>query len=108
MSHRAGPSFIQRAMDAIDDEDDAQETPFIEDLDSSEPMLQRLTRYWMDERNSPDILIWQGLVVQEALDKLKAQVRLELRALVPCRGGSLEEADLGSSPCRRKWWNSYN
>lgn len=45
-------------------------------LDESEPLLQKLTRYWVDERNSPEILEWQGLVVDEVLNRLHAQVRV--------------------------------
>lgn len=43
-------------------------------LDAAEPLLEKLTRFWMDERNAPEILEWQGLVVDEVLNKLHAQV----------------------------------
>lgn len=44
-------------------------------FDEDEGLLEKLTRLWMDERNAPDILMWQGLMVEEVLDKLQAQVR---------------------------------
>ena len=42
--------------------------------DAEEPLLEKLTRFWVDERNTPEILEWQGLVVDEVLNKLHAQV----------------------------------
>ena len=43
-------------------------------LDNAEPVLEKLTRFWVDERNAPEVLEWQGLVVDEVLNKLHAQV----------------------------------
>ncbi|KAF9505965.1 hypothetical protein BS47DRAFT_1305914 [Hydnum rufescens UP504] len=54
------PRDLDRELDRLDDE----------------RMLDKLTRYWIDERNSPDILVWQGLVVEETLDKLQAQAEM--------------------------------
>jgi hypothetical protein len=88
-------SFIERAMRAMEDDgDDGRRPeraispgPGSHDLDrildglNDERMLDKLTRYWIDERSAPDILLWQGLVVEETLDKLQAQVRSESRTL---------------------------
>jgi hypothetical protein len=46
-------------------------------LDDAEPLLEKLTRFWVDERNSPEILEWQGLIVDEVLNKLHAQVGVQ-------------------------------
>jgi hypothetical protein len=37
--------------------------------------LERLRRYWMDERSAPDLLRWRGEEVNELLEKLHEQVR---------------------------------
>lgn len=50
-------------------------------LDDAEPLLEKLTRFWVDERNSPEILEWQGLLVDEVLNKLHAQVGVQSYAI---------------------------
>lgn len=74
-------------MDEDDDDDAIAQNAPSNDLDrilhpdgQDEPLLNKLTRHWLDERNAPDILIWQGLAVEDALDKMQAQVRSESRA----------------------------
>ena|SRR5260370_42366494 len=52
-------------------------------IDKEEGLPEKLTRLWMDERNAPDILVWQGLMVEEVLDKLQAQVRSALPSSNP-------------------------
>lgn len=46
-----------------------------EDPDENEQILETLTRHWLNERNAPDILNWQGSLVETVLDRLHAQVR---------------------------------
>lgn len=43
--------------------------------DFDQNSIQRLTRFWMNERNAPDILMWQGQLVEDLLDNLHNQVR---------------------------------
>lgn len=88
-------TFVDRALKAMDGDGDGRRLeravsprPASHDLDrildglDDEPVLDKLTRYWIDERSAPDILNWQGLVIEETLYKLQAQVRSESRAFV--------------------------
>ena len=75
----AGPSFIDRARSAPDDDDDfpmgdhphrnllpqdiAEETPF-----------QQLIRHWINERHCPDILPGQEHLLSRLLDHIRKQV----------------------------------
>lgn len=43
--------------------------------DDDEQILDTLTRHWMNERNAPEVLSWQGSLVETVLDRLHAQVR---------------------------------
>ncbi|KAF8321336.1 GINS complex Sld5 component [Clavulina sp. PMI_390] len=45
-------------------------------LDETEPLLQKLSRFWVDERGAPEILEWQGLVVEEVLNRIHAQAEM--------------------------------
>ncbi|KAI9058941.1 GINS complex Sld5 component [Trametes sanguinea] len=77
----AGPSFVDRARSAADDDDDfpigdfagggrqaiipqdiAEETPF-----------QQLIRHWMNERHAPDILPGQEMLLGRLLDHIRKQ-----------------------------------
>lgn len=77
----AGPSFVDRARYAPDDDDlpvpdqfgqpnanilpqeVAEETPF-----------QQLIRHWMNERHSPDILTGQEILLGRILDHVRKQL----------------------------------
>lgn len=55
-------STINQSM-AIDVGDDEEE----------ETQVRELMRRWMDERNAPDLLPWQGELVQQILQKLQGE-----------------------------------
>lgn len=38
--------------------------------------MDTLTRHWMNERNAPEVLRWEGGVVETVLDRIHAQVRV--------------------------------
>lgn len=54
------------------------EDPEIEglfDMEKDRTIVTQLLRNWMDERHAPDILPFQGAIVEEALQKLSEQAR---------------------------------
>lgn len=60
------PSFRSSTLNqsmAIDADDDEGE----------ETQVRELMRRWMDERNAPDLLPWQGELVQQILHKLQGE-----------------------------------
>lgn len=78
---RAGPSFIDRARNALPDDDDipmpgADNNLAFLQQDSDETPLEQLTRHWMNERHAPDILPSQDLLLANILDHIRRQVRL--------------------------------
>ncbi|KDQ07792.1 hypothetical protein BOTBODRAFT_647737 [Botryobasidium botryosum FD-172 SS1] len=44
--------------------------------DIGQTSLQRLTRWWINERGAPDILVWQAQLVEELLDSLHNQATM--------------------------------
>lgn len=79
----AGPSFVERARNAPDDDDDdirlwggGADAPAIIPQDTAEETsLQKLIRYWMNERHAPDILPAQEMLLGRLLDHIRKQVR---------------------------------
>ncbi|KAI0085250.1 GINS complex Sld5 component [Irpex rosettiformis] len=76
----AGPSFIERARNAPDDDDDLRlwgggpDAPNIIPQEvAEETSLQKLTRYWMNERHAPDILPAQETLLGRLLDHIRKQ-----------------------------------
>lgn len=80
---RAGPSFIERARQAPDDDD----YPIADDFGKPDPTLlgvgaveeeetpfQQLIRHWMNERQAPDILPGQEMLLGRILDHVRKQV----------------------------------
>jgi hypothetical protein len=43
----------------------------VDDDEGEETQVRELMRRWMDERNAPDLLPWQGELVQQILHKLQ-------------------------------------
>ena len=83
-AHRAqlsGPSFMQRALDAPDDDadgdamirDDFGPALLLQD-DAEETLFQQFIRHWMNERHAPDILPAQDVLLGRLLDHVKKQV----------------------------------
>ncbi|KAA1470796.1 GINS complex Sld5 component [Dentipellis sp. KUC8613] len=72
-----GPSFIRRAVNAVDDDDLRPAGNY--NLgpgfggDEEETQLQQLIRHWMNERHAPDILPIQGDVLGRLLDHILRQ-----------------------------------
>ena len=66
-ARNASPSPPPRGDFAFSDLDDAQELP-----------LQKLIRYWMNERHAPDILPIQAELLAGILDHIHKQVRRPL------------------------------
>ncbi|TFY63267.1 hypothetical protein EVG20_g6386 [Dentipellis fragilis] len=72
-----GPSFIRRAVNAVDDDD--LRPPGNHNLgpgfggDEEETQLQQLIRHWMNERHAPDILPMQEDVLGRLLDHIRRQ-----------------------------------
>ncbi len=58
---------------------DGEEEAWMMDRDDNdaepESDVIRLMRYWMDERCSPQVLRWQGDLVDDLMYKLEQQVR---------------------------------
>jgi GINS complex subunit 4 len=50
--------------------------PIFSLADTPESPLAALTRHWMNERNAPDILLFQGDVLETILDTLHQQARM--------------------------------
>ncbi|KAI0804574.1 GINS complex Sld5 component [Irpex lacteus] len=77
----AGPSFVERARNAPDDDDDdirlwggGADAPAIIPQDTAEETsLQKLIRYWMNERHAPDILPAQEMLLGRLLDHIRKQ-----------------------------------
>jgi len=44
-----------------------------DDDEGEETQVRELMRRWMDERNAPDLLPWQGELVQQILHKLQGE-----------------------------------
>ncbi|OBZ73152.1 DNA replication complex GINS protein sld5 [Grifola frondosa] len=78
----AGPSFIDRARLAPDDDDFDFDFPVRDDFApavlpqavAEETSLQRLVRHWMNERHAPDILPGQEALLGSMLDHVRKQV----------------------------------
>jgi len=45
----------------------------VDDDEGEETQVRELMRRWMDERNAPDLLPWQGELVQQILHKLQGE-----------------------------------
>jgi hypothetical protein len=45
----------------------------MDDDEGEETQVRELMRRWMDERNAPDLLPWQGELVQQILHKLQGE-----------------------------------
>ena len=80
---RAGPSFIERARRAPDDDDypiaDAfgKPDPILLGADAAEEEdmpFQQLIRHWRNERQAPDILPGQEMLLGRILDHVRKQV----------------------------------
>lgn len=77
----AGPSFVERAMRAPDDDDDG-DAIIRDDLgpailpqdDAEDTSFQQLIRHWMNERHAPDILPSQEVLLGRLLDHTRKQV----------------------------------
>lgn len=77
----AGPSFLDRVANAPDDDfwGNARVAPAIVPQDvTEETALQKLIRYWMNERHAPDILPGQEMLLGRLLDHIRKQVRIRL------------------------------
>ena len=93
----SGPSFVQRALDAPDDDGDAvirddfasapapstQTLPAFLLEDTNETLFQQFIRHWMNERHAPDILPHQQDFLDHALGLLRDKVRLSLPPPLP-------------------------
>ena len=80
---RAGPSFVERARRAPDDDEpmeDDIENPGLDllgaDVAEEETPLQELIRHWINERQAPDILPGQEMLLGRILDHVRKQVSL--------------------------------
>ena len=78
---RAGPSFIERARRAPDDDEpmeDDIENPGLDllgaDVAEEETPFQELIRHWINERQAPDILPGQEMLLGRILDHVRKQV----------------------------------
>ena len=78
----AGPSFVDRARSAPEDDDfpiaddfGRRSRPAIlaQDLAEETP-FQQLIRHWMNERHAPDILPGQEMLLGRLLDHIRKQV----------------------------------
>lgn len=49
----------------------------LEDNEENETKVKQLMRVWMNERLSPDLLPWQGELVEQILTRLQEQVCME-------------------------------
>jgi len=84
--------FVTRARNASPSPPPREDFPFSDLDDAQELPLQKLIRYWMNERHAPDILPIQAELLAGILDHIHKQVRcpLIIRALY------VEEANLFS------------
>lgn len=76
---QAGPSFIDRARNALPDDDfdvpmHATDFPVPQPAATNETPLEQLIRHWMNERHAPDILPAQEELLASLLDHLRRQV----------------------------------
>ncbi|KAI0764156.1 GINS complex Sld5 component [Trametes elegans] len=72
----AGPSFVDRARGAEDDDDLHIPNPrpaFLAQDIAEETPFQQLIRHWMNERHSPDILPGQEMLLGRLLDHIRKQ-----------------------------------
>lgn len=73
-------SFLERARSAMDDDDDndsenAHQAGMVNEADEiEESQVARLIRAWTDERHSPDLLRFQGDLLDGLLQKIHEQV----------------------------------
>ncbi|TFY58609.1 hypothetical protein EVJ58_g6327 [Rhodofomes roseus] len=75
---RAGPSFVERARHAPDDDypiaDDFGRPNLLGAVEEEEETpFQQLTRHWMNERQAPDILPGQEMLLGRILDHVRKQ-----------------------------------
>ncbi|KAI0665567.1 GINS complex Sld5 component [Trametes maxima] len=73
----AGPSFVDRARDAPEDDDfsiggDFRQAILPQDIAEETP-FQQLIRHWMNERHAPDILPGQEMLLGRLLDHIRKQ-----------------------------------
>lgn len=66
----ASTSIVDRARNVIGGPD-----PIFSLDGRAENPLKILTRHWMNERNSPDILVFQGALLERILENLHQQVK---------------------------------
>jgi hypothetical protein len=67
---------------------------------TTENPLDALTRHWMNERNAPDILVFQGDILESLLDTLHQQVTLVLPIVLPALPLRLSFVSPAARPCR--------
>lgn len=85
--------FVTRARNASPSPPPQEDFPFADLDDAQELPLQKLIRYWMNERHAPDILPIQAELLAGILDHIHKQVRrLSHRSCAVY----IEEADLFS------------
>lgn len=95
----AGPSFVDRARNAPDDDD----FPIADDFGGRRPVVlaqdvaeetpfQQLIRHWMNERHASDILPGQEMLLGRLLDHIRKQVSVQSFGMV-VRGVQGELAD---------------
>ena len=68
-------------------ERDVARLPILPQDVAEETPLQKLTRYWMNERHAPDILPAQDMLLGRLLDHIEKQVRIIAAAFL---GSSLQ------------------
>jgi GINS complex subunit 4 len=76
-SPRAGPSFIERARAAPDDDLDlilGDQDELVAPQTQIGTPLEQLIRHWMNERHAPDILPAQEELLARLLDHIRKQV----------------------------------
>lgn len=73
-----GPSFIDRARNAVPDEDEDEDIiPGILPATNETP-LEQLIRHWTNERHAPDLLAAQEDLLTNLLDHLRRQVGMAI------------------------------
>lgn len=108
---QAGPSFVDRARHAPDDDD----YPVADDFGRPDPNLldpgaeedtpfQQLIRHWMNERQAPEILPGQEILLGRVLDHVRKQVSCRTTITSPLVGRQEVEQTEGSAPI----WSGQN
>ena len=86
-------SFVDRARNAPDDNDDEGDAIIRDDFphallvqdDAEDTAFQQFIRHWMNERHAPDILPGQEELLGRLLDHARKQVSPCRRRVSPCR-----------------------